>query len=345
MAKIDEHIKVMMLKGETGANIKSIDKTATNGLVDTYTVTLTDGSKSHFNVTNGKDGTGNGLHILIASKPATASADTSTLTATVYRDGDRLTEQDVAKIGTVAWYVDGTRKATGYEYTCAAGTSVGCRLEAPRLSDGTPVTIAAATHTPYATHGYVDARKADASVIMPKASIESSATASQAYAAGDYVAVSGILRKVTSAIAKGDAISDSNSTATTVTGELATIGNSVSKAAYFLIYDDANSGGKIAFYARGCMATLTVAGVSGVPVGTPMKVQEIIPEEFRPDSGFYGPLVHRQSNNVGQIWVPAKVDGDPHVYLYAGVASSGLTNSLYGTVSWIYATPDDLEEK
>lgn len=56
MAKIDEHIKVMMLKGETGANIKSINKTATSGLVDTYTVTLTDGTKSNFTVTNGRDG-------------------------------------------------------------------------------------------------------------------------------------------------------------------------------------------------------------------------------------------------------------------------------------------------
>lgn len=62
--------------------------------------------------------------------------------------------------------------------------------------------------------------------IVPSAAVESSATASQAYTAGDYVVVSGVLRKVTSAIAKGNTISDSNSTATTVTGELA---NSVSK--------------------------------------------------------------------------------------------------------------------
>lgn len=65
--------------------------------------------------------------------------------------------------------------------------------------------------------------------IVPSAAVESSATASQAYAAGDYVVVNGILRKVKSAIAKGNAISDSNSTATTVTGELATLGDSVSK--------------------------------------------------------------------------------------------------------------------
>lgn len=62
--------------------------------------------------------------------------------------------------------------------------------------------------------------------IVPSAAVESSATASQAYAAGDYVVVNGVLRKVTAAIAKGNAISDSNSAITTVTDELA---NSVSR--------------------------------------------------------------------------------------------------------------------
>lgn len=66
--------------------------------------------------------------------------------------------------------------------------------------------------------------------IVPSAAVESSATASQAYSAGDYVVVNGVLRKVKSAIAKGKAISDSNSTATTVGGELATIGDSVSSS-------------------------------------------------------------------------------------------------------------------
>lgn len=65
--------------------------------------------------------------------------------------------------------------------------------------------------------------------IVPSAAVESSTTASQAYSAGDYVVVNGILRKVKSAISKGNAISDSNSTATTVGGELATIGDSVSQ--------------------------------------------------------------------------------------------------------------------
>ena len=56
MAKIDEHIKVMLLKGEAGAGIKSIEKTASNGLIDTYTVKLTDGTEQKFYVTNGRDG-------------------------------------------------------------------------------------------------------------------------------------------------------------------------------------------------------------------------------------------------------------------------------------------------
>lgn len=61
--------------------------------------------------------------------------------------------------------------------------------------------------------------------IVPSASVEASSIASQSYTAGQYIVVSGILRKVTSAIAKGNTISDSNSTATTVGGELGSLSN------------------------------------------------------------------------------------------------------------------------
>ena len=64
--------------------------------------------------------------------------------------------------------------------------------------------------------------------IVPSAAVESSATASQAYAAGDYVVVNGALLKVTASISKGNQITDSNSTATTVTGELVSLQNSFS---------------------------------------------------------------------------------------------------------------------
>ena len=55
MAKLNT--KIVMLKGEQGKDgttIKSVEKTASSGLTDTYTITLTDGSKSSFNFTNGK---------------------------------------------------------------------------------------------------------------------------------------------------------------------------------------------------------------------------------------------------------------------------------------------------
>lgn len=64
--------------------------------------------------------------------------------------------------------------------------------------------------------------------IVPSAAVESSTTASQAYTAGDYVVVGGVLRKVKSSIAKGSTIGNSNSTATTVTGEIETVLDSVS---------------------------------------------------------------------------------------------------------------------
>lgn len=66
--------------------------------------------------------------------------------------------------------------------------------------------------------------------IVPSAAVESSATASQAYAAGQYVVVAGILRKVTSSIAKGNTISNSNSAATTVGGELGSLADSASRS-------------------------------------------------------------------------------------------------------------------
>ena len=56
MANLDETVKVLMLKGETGASIESIDKTATDGMIDTYTVRLTNGEEHRFYVQNGRDG-------------------------------------------------------------------------------------------------------------------------------------------------------------------------------------------------------------------------------------------------------------------------------------------------
>ena len=43
-------------KGETGNGIAKIEKTETNGNIDTYTITYTDGSTYSFQITNGEDG-------------------------------------------------------------------------------------------------------------------------------------------------------------------------------------------------------------------------------------------------------------------------------------------------
>lgn len=49
--------------GEDGRGIVSIEKTGTQGLVDTYTITYTDGTTSTFEVTNGQSGGGSSLPI------------------------------------------------------------------------------------------------------------------------------------------------------------------------------------------------------------------------------------------------------------------------------------------
>lgn len=323
MAKIDEHVKVMMLKGETGANIKSIDKTATSGLVDTYTVTLTDGTKSSFTVTNGKDGANfdafeiGGRNLVRNSAKLDIPQDKGNVcvgvvgSATIEDRGDGLKEAKVVSpwggIGVYANKLDlnagdtftfsATYEPSGadlnaYFYVIgfdASGMRVSDLLyidsstvlgdekgliivkdgdskrvsvsfrwtnEAKSLIDGggsISLTIQTGPATGNSASIYAPklerstkpsdwtpapedkadvsalAGKADVSAIVPKASVESSATASQAYSAGQYVVVNGILRKVKSAIAKGNTISDSNSTATTVTGELATLGNYVSQ--------------------------------------------------------------------------------------------------------------------
>lgn len=70
------------------------------------------------------------LRIEVMSAPKDAAGDTSLLTAYAYRGGELLSDEAVAKMGLLAWYVGGKRVATGSTYTCAAGTAAECRLEA-----------------------------------------------------------------------------------------------------------------------------------------------------------------------------------------------------------------------
>lgn len=84
-------VKVMLVKGIDGEGIESIEKTGTSGLVDTYTITYTDGEKTTFTVTNGKA-------ISTIEKTSTVGAvDTYTIT---YNDGS--TDTFEVTNGTVA---------------------------------------------------------------------------------------------------------------------------------------------------------------------------------------------------------------------------------------------------
>ena len=67
-------VKVLLKSGRDGVGIASIEKTGTSGLVDTYTITLQDGRRSTFTVTNG-----NGI-VSIEKTGTVGLVDTYTIT-------------------------------------------------------------------------------------------------------------------------------------------------------------------------------------------------------------------------------------------------------------------------
>lgn len=120
-ARINHTHKVEEIEGaDKAASDAATAKTTANGAKDTA-----DAAKS-----TADDAYSRTLRIELVSVPADNSNDTSQLIAYVYRGGELLSDQDVAKLGLIAWYVGGKRVATGSTYTCAAGTATECRLEA-----------------------------------------------------------------------------------------------------------------------------------------------------------------------------------------------------------------------
>lgn len=142
--------------------------------------------------------------------------------------------------------------------------------------------------------------------IVPSAAVESSTTASKSYAAGDYVVVGGVLRKVTASIAKGSAISDSNSKATTVAGELATLA---------VPRKQTRLGNKIMCYVEG---GICIVSVDYLPVSVATTQYEIgtLPDGLKPlgqayasgtggmNTAYIAPLRHRgDDTKYGQLMV------------------------------------------
>lgn len=132
--------------------------------------------------------------------------------------------------------------------------------------------------------------------IVPSAAVESSTTASQAYTAGDYVVVGSVLRKVKSSIAKGSTINDSNSTSTTVMGEIGTVRDSVSRdVGYQFLYGKSLSSDHVVYRKKGFLVemywnfiqeTADLWSAGTLPVG------------FRPSKSFITPSVRTQSNGI-----------------------------------------------
>lgn len=68
------------------------------------------------------------------------------------------------------------------------------------------------------------------------------------------------------------------------------------------------------------------------------KVTKAIPSRYLPQFGFYGAAVHRQQNNVAQVWVPGQdsYQDDPYLYIYAIAAASSGTSAINTTITWVY---------
>ena len=88
-----------------GAGIASVSKTGTSGLVDTYTITFTDGSTTTYTITNGADGNGiasitkTGTSGLVDTYTITyTNGTTSTFTVTNGQDGTGATLQTLADV-------------------------------------------------------------------------------------------------------------------------------------------------------------------------------------------------------------------------------------------------------
>lgn len=72
-------------KGDTGSSIRSIAKTSTSGLTDVYTVTMTDGATSSFQVTNAKS------IVSFVKTSGTGTAGTTDVYTITFNDGDTST--------------------------------------------------------------------------------------------------------------------------------------------------------------------------------------------------------------------------------------------------------------
>ena len=228
MEIIDQTAKVVMLKGEGGDTIKSIDKTTTQGLVDIYTITLESGNKKTFNVTNG-----NGIKTI--EKTSTSGLiDTYTVT---FDDGETTTFT----------VTNGEKGEKGDKGDTGPQGPQGPKGEKGDPGDGGGIAnvdteLSATSTNPVQNKAIAEGINSIQNQIVPTASIESGAFASKAYNAGDFLVKDGILYKVTNAIAEGDALTvGTNIALDTVASELSEIKSNLPNGLTVDILADANS--------------------------------------------------------------------------------------------------------
>lgn len=94
------------------------------------------------------------------------------------------------------------------------------------------------------------------------------------------------------------------------------------------------------------MCCLMIASVRGIGADASWAVPQVIARKFLPPSGLYVPLVHRQKNNVAQVWIPGQndVNSDGKLYIYSSMNTDDVFSGISGIATWIYepepADPD-----
>ena len=118
-------------KGDTGNGIVDIKKTSTSGLIDTYTITYTNGTTSTFTVNNGASATHswNGTTLTVTSESGTSSADLKGETGDVGPQGEQGIQGEAGKTayqyaqeggytGTETEFAEKLASNSGYSYPC-----------------------------------------------------------------------------------------------------------------------------------------------------------------------------------------------------------------------------------
>ena len=199
-----QFVKVCMLKGQQGDNIQSIAKTSTSGLVDTYTITLTDGSTQTFTVTNGKS-------IVSIEKTDTSGLvdtytitfnDNTTQTFTVTNGNGIVSIEKTSTVGLVDTYTITLNSGSPVTFTVTNGKGISsiAKTSTSGLVDTYTITYNDNTTSTFDVTNGANGQDVSQSNLAP---VETGNTASQSYVVGEHLVWNGVYYKVIQAIASG----------------------------------------------------------------------------------------------------------------------------------------------